>query len=176
MISGEQDIDGLREVLTAYVESRLPRRVRRFVGVSDVVQSVCCVVLARRDQFRGSSDKEFTAWLLTIAERKIIDSLRRYRQRECPPKHRQAVVEMTPKAVIERTAEDLVSLTEQTHQLLRSLGSLPKDIRNVILLRYTRQMKFSEIAAKLGMAESTCRRRWFEGLEILSRHLDDGER
>jgi RNA polymerase sigma factor (sigma-70 family) len=141
------------------------------VGVSDVVQSVCCVVHARRNQFRGSNDQQFRGWLLTIAEHKIIDSLRRYRRRQCPTEHRLTVAAIIPHVAVETTAEDLASLTEQAHLLLTSLGNLPADIRDVVLLRYTRKMTFPEIAAELKSTESTCRRRWFEGLETLGRRL-----
>ncbi len=173
MSNSELNVEGFRQVLTAYVESRLPRRLRRFLGVSDVVQSVCCVVHARRDQFRGGSDYEFRNWLLTIAEHKIIDSLRLYRRRQCPPKHRLTVAAITPHVAVERTAEDLAALTDQAHLLLTSLGSLPADVRNVVLLRYIRKMTFPEIAAELNSTESTCRRRWFEGLETLGRRLGE---
>ena len=72
---------------------------------------------------------------------------------------------------ISRTAESQVSLTEQAHLLLSSIGSLPDDVRQVIVLRYTREMPFDEIAETLQMSQTTVRRRWYEGLERLGSHL-----
>lgn len=170
-MAGQLNPNGFHEVLTAYVESRLPRRLRRHLGVSDVVQSVCCVAHARAGQFVGSTPNEYRGWLIRIAENKIVDSLRRYRQRTCPPKFRAVVKAVTASEPISGTAESLVSLTEEAHLLLSSIGSLPDDVRKVIVLRYTREMPFDEIAETLQMSETTVRRRWYEGLELLGSRL-----
>ena len=171
MTRTDLNAEGFQHVVAAYVESRLPRRLRRHVGVSDVVQSVCCVAHARAGQFVGSSPSEYRGWLIRIAENKIVDSLRRYRQRTCPPKFRAVVKAVTACEPISRTAESQVSLTEQAHLLLSSIGSLPDDVRQVIVLRYTREMPFDEIAETLQMSQTTVRRRWYEGLERLGNQL-----
>ncbi len=166
------EAEGFQHVLNAYVESRLPRRVRRFVGASDVVQSVYRIAYAQAGQFAGTTPVEYRGWLLRIAENKIIDSLRRYRNRTLPPKVRGQVSALTASEPILRTPESWVSLTEQAHLLLRSISALPEDVRQVIMLRYTREMSFDEIAESLCMSETTVRRRWYEGLERLESHLD----
>lgn len=171
MISNETHWEGLREVLHAYVESRLPRRLRRHVGVSDIVQSVFYAAQARGHQFRGATRTEYQRWLFRIAENKIIDSMRRHRERTCPPKLREVDFVTATRAISERTADSQLILTEQSRRLLESIAELPADIRSIIVLRYTRELGFAEIASQLDMAETTCRRRWFEGLRILGDKL-----
>ncbi len=163
--------ESLREVLHAYVETRLPRRLRRHVGVSDVVQSVFFAAQSRGHQFRGATRTEYQRWLFRIAENKIVDSMRRYRQRTCPPKLRSTEFLTAQEATCERTADSQIVLTEQSRLLLESLAVLPADIRRIIILRYTRELGFADIASKLDMAETTCRRRWFEGLQLLGEKL-----
>lgn len=171
MISSENHWEGLHEVLHAFVESRLPRRFRRHVGVSDIVQSVLYAAQANGHQFRGATRAEYRRWLLTIAENKIVDSMRRHRERACPPKLQNADFAMTPQATTDRTPDSQVALAEQSRMLLESIALLPQDVRRVIILRYTQELGFAEIAARLGMTESTVRRRWLEGLQLLGDSL-----
>lgn len=167
ILNSEHHWESLREVLYAYIESRLPRRLRRHVGVSDVVQSVIFAAQARGDQFRGTTAVEYRRWLFRIAENRIVDYMRRYRQRECPPKLQYTEFVTAQDATTDRTPDSQIVLTEQSRRLLESIAVLPTDIRQVIMLRYTRELGFAEIASQLNMAETTCRRRWFEGLELL---------
>lgn len=167
MMSNEIYWDGLREVLYAYVDSRLPRKLRRHVGVSDILQSVFVAAKLHEQQFRGETEAEFRRWLFRIAQNKIVDSIRRYRQRTCPPKLRGTDFVPRNQATVDRTADTQMIYAEQSRRLLESIAILPQDIRRIILLRYTRELGFPEIAAELGMAETTCRRRWYEGLRLL---------
>lgn len=165
--------EGLHEVVTAYVESKLPRQLRRFLGVSDVVQSVFCAAQSARGQFRGVTPAEYRGWLIRIARNKIIDALRRHQKRSMPPEVHHQLTAFTVDEPILRTPETHVSLTEQAHRLMEAMGSLPDEIRRVMLLRYTQQLAFDRIGLELGMCETTVRRRWFEGLEILGDQLKD---
>lgn len=165
--------DGLFRFVTAYVESRLPRGVRRFLGVSDIVQSVFCMAETRGHQFRGSTEMEYRGWLIQIAKNKIVDSLRRHQRRICPPEVHDQLTVFTADQPVDRTPETHVSFTEQAHQLMEAIGALPQEIREVMLLRYTKQLAFDRIGDELQMSETTVRRRWFEGLEILGDRLRD---
>lgn len=159
--------------LRRYVESRLPASLRRNLGVSDIVQSVFCIVAPRRFQFRGSSELEFRGWLVRIAERKILDGLRRYRQRSCPPRLRHLFAYQGDELVDGRTPRAQVTLAEEAQLLLNAIAQLPPDVRAIVLLRHVQAKTFEEISAELKVPVTTCRRRWFEGLQQIERQLGD---
>lgn len=136
------------DFLSNYVESRMPKRLRRHVGVSDIVQSFFCVAGMKLAQFRGNTDLEFRGWLIRIAERKMLDAMWRFRQRDLPPKAQPIASVIAENSVDRLTPDVLASERERATALIE------------------------EAASELSLAVSTCRRRWFEGLESLSISLE----
>jgi RNA polymerase sigma factor (sigma-70 family) len=170
---GDKDVYSFEWFLRRYVESRLPKSLRRNLGVSDIIQSIFCLVAPRLSQFRGSSELEFRGWLIRIAERKIIDGLRRYRQRACPPRLQSMFVSQGHAPVDERTPRSQVALAEEARLLLDAIAQLPPDVRAIVLLRHLHAKTFAEIATELSVPVTTCRRRWLEGLHRIERQLGD---
>lgn len=159
--------------LRAYVESRFPKSLRRHLGVSDIVQSIFCVVAPRMHQFRGTSDLEFRGWLMRIAERKILDGLRRYRQRTVPPRMRSLFPVQSGDPLDERTPRTQLALAEEARLLLAAIAKLPSDVRAIVMHRHVRGKTFEEISVELSIPITTCRRRWLEGLQQIERQLGD---
>ncbi len=164
--------EGYQGVLTQYVESRLPRWIRRYLGVSDVVQSVFFAASRSTDKFRGTTDAEYRGWLIRIAERKIIDSLRRYQLREGADPKRILLSARSPGQVDAATPDECVSSSELARALLESIDTLPAEVKSVVISRYAGDMTFAEIASQLDMPESTCQRRWLEGIKLLAARLN----
>jgi RNA polymerase sigma factor (sigma-70 family) len=162
--------------LRRYVESRFPASLRRHLGVSDIVQSVFCIVAPRLHQFRGSTELEFRGWLIRIAERKILDGLRRYRQRTCPPRMRSLFLTQSDDPLDERTPRTQVAIAEEARLLLDAIARLPPDVRAIVMYRHVKGKTFDEISAELSIPVTTCRRRWFEGLQQIESHLGDALR
>lgn len=170
--SSSSQLPDYHDFLLNYVESRMPKRLRRHVGVSDIVQSVFCVAGIKLTQFRGSTDLEFRGWLIRIAERKMLDAMRRHRQRELPPEVQPIVSVIAEDSVDPLTPDELVSDHERVTALVEAIERLPGELRSVFVARHVRGLTFEEAASELSLAVSTCRRRWLEGLEHLSIQLE----
>ena len=108
------DVYSFEWFLRQYVGSRFPASLKRHISVSDIVQSIFCLVVPRMHQYRGSSEIEFRGWLMRIAERKILDSIRRYRLRKCPSGLRSQFIADGRELLEERTPGTLIAATEET--------------------------------------------------------------
>lgn len=157
--------------LKQYVESRFPAALRRHLGVSDIVQSIFCVATLRNHQFRGNSEIEFRGWLMRIAERKIMDGLRRYRSRQVPSQLRDQFPSEHLDPLDDRTPPDQLASAEVAKRLLDAIAKLPPDVRAIVELRHIREKTFEEISTELAMPVTTCRRRWLEGLQQIESQL-----
>jgi len=169
----DRDAPPYYQVLMMYVESRLPHVLRAQMGVSDVVQSVYRVAEDRSEQFRGESSKEYRGWLIRIAERKITDAMRRFRRRSCPLGGERDAGAVGVRDVDFETPEAQMLLAEQSRLLMEAIAGLPSELRVIVMLRYTSEFTFAEIAEQMELSESTCQRRWFEGVRLLSDRLSE---
>jgi len=70
---------------------------------------------------------------------------------------------------------DLMLLRERQRRVRRAILRLPMKLREALLLRFTQDMDYAEIATVLGRPEATIRTRVFHGLRTLRGWLD-GER
>lgn len=64
-----------------------------------------------------------------------------------------------------------VERRERSRQVRRALGVLPRQQREVLVLKEFEEMKFREIAEVLGCPESTVKSRLYRGLTALRAHL-----
>jgi RNA polymerase sigma-70 factor (ECF subfamily) len=62
---------------------------------------------------------------------------------------------------------DALLLRERRRELLRALGTVPEAQREAILLRFDEELSYEEMAAVLGVSESTLRSRVYHGLRAL---------
>ncbi len=65
-----------RPYLTLLALAHLNPRQASKLDSSDIVQQTLLNAFARRDQFRGSTEAEFTAWLREILKHNLADALR----------------------------------------------------------------------------------------------------
>jgi RNA polymerase sigma-70 factor (ECF subfamily) len=78
--------------------------------------------------------------------------------------------EEPPIASNSRTDEE-VELLERARQVRRALQWLPREQRDVLVLKEFEELKFREIAELLGCPESTVKSRLYRGLTALRTHL-----
>ena len=161
-----------RDFVRRYVGRRMPVELRPTLSVSDLVQSVMMTALRKRDKFRGQHSKEFQGWVARIAERKIIDAARRYRGRCCPPKFHTEFLPSDEVKLDQRCPQRWRMLTEEHQTLILEIQRLPPLIQQIVLAKYRDGQTFENIGRQLGLATSTCRRRWFRGLQLLANAMD----
>lgn len=127
-----------------------------------------------RGKFRGSTEAEARAWLLTIARRQIA----RYLERGSLD--RRAVERLGIHVPTMETDElEEVERRAGLRGLRIALGAelrrLPADQREAVRLRVVEERRYDEIAAELGLKEATVRARVSRALRTLAAAFDDDE-
>jgi RNA polymerase sigma-70 factor (ECF subfamily) len=115
------------------------------------------------------SEKNFAAWLLTLAKNHLIDSYRRTRWER---KNRDDFDENLPRqAQTADSPEDALLQREEQTVLWRGLNSLPSDIRLAIILKEIQGKKYEEVAEILALPKGTVKSRINRGKLQLARLL-----
>jgi len=133
----------LREI-TPYLRSLAARRHRDPSDIEDAVQDILLTVHAIRHTFDPT--RPFGPWLVTIANRRFIDRLRRQgrrRDRETP---------LTPEH--ETFSEPRANLEERPdrHELEKAIDELPPMQRQAVQLLKLNEMSLKEASTASGMS------------------------
>lgn len=120
----------------------------------EVIQEVAVSAAAARATVPDSA----LAWLLTTAQRRFVDLLRRTQVHR---RHEQPVAELANavEAALAETDDDEESSdsTFEITALRRCLGRLAPRAREIIELRYWQGLPSSDIAARIGWSDATVR-------------------
>ncbi len=123
----------------------------------EITQDAFLKTFANLDSFSGS-EREFVAFVKTIAINKSIDL---FRKRSKKPFYEE----------IDDTANRIDDDTDfedfPIDKIKETLNNLPDGYRLTITMRLIEGMEFSEIAEKMGIKESTVRSQYARGLEKL---------
>lgn len=160
--AGDTDSLGL---LVARWERPLFRFVYRLLpgpeDARDVCQETFLRILKRSHRFRQGS--RFSTWMYQIALNLCRDQARKTKRWsrilvDTPSQPDRAVGPETVDPA--RSAE----LQERASAVLRAIGALPEEQREVVVLKEFEGLKFREIAVILGCPESTVKSRLYYGL------------
>jgi RNA polymerase sigma factor (sigma-70 family) len=113
-------------------------------------------VSALRAYPRLRPDSNLRAWVLTIAQRKALDSHRARARR---------ALSVADTAVLDSRGTSAPGVADE--QLWQAVGELPSRQRCAIVLRYVADLPHREIAAAIGCSEEAARRSLHEGLTKL---------
>lgn len=147
------------------------RRVLDSEAAVDLTAETFAQAFASRRGFRGSSEVEARAWLLTIARRQIARYLRR------GVMDRSAVVRLgiqIPRleAAEAEEIERRAGLGELRAAVGLELARLGEEQREALRLRIVEERPYEEIARMLGVRETTVRARVSRGLRALGGALE----
>lgn len=167
-------LDGYRPYLLRIANERVEPGLRPKLAASDVVQGSMLVATREFQNFRGDSEAEFRAWLLQIVSSQLTDGLRRFLNAEKRRSDRgvnagDTVLNGVPDAA--DSPSRLASLEEEAAKLLESIQALPDEVRVVVQTRYLEGLTFGQIAERLQIPATTCRRRWLEGIEAIGQQM-----
>jgi RNA polymerase sigma-70 factor (ECF subfamily) len=140
------------------------RRSYSTVDAEDVTQEVFADAARALGNLAG--DAPPLAWLYTVAERRLIDRARRTGRRR----------EVLGDARLKAVADPLPDYgSEVAGELRAAIARLPRQQKEVVVLKLVHGRSFAEIAAALDAGEGACRMRFLRGLEQLRIFLREQE-
>lgn len=179
--------DALGELLEIYrswllLVSRLQidRRLRGKVSASDLVQETFLHAQQAFPGFQGTTEQELVEWLRRILASRLAKLVRQF----YGTKARDPRLEQQLDDELSRSAQIAPSLVdpgispsghaerrEQVVILSNALDQLPRDLREVIILRHFQGLPFPEIADRMGKSEHAVKKRWARALAALRQAL-----
>lgn len=175
-------LERYREYLRLLARLQMDPRLRQKLDPSDVAQETLLQAHAKKEQFRGQSEAELTAWLRRILANTLAMSVRRYgRQR------RDAALERSLELGIEASSVRLEAWlaiedpgpsqqAERNELLLRlaaALEQLPQEQREALELRHLQGHSVAEIGQHMGRSEASVAGLLRRGLMRLREILGD---
>lgn len=161
-------------LLRSYVRLRAGARLRAREPIGDLVQSTVRELCEDRTDFVYTSDAGFRRYLCTVATHKILSKNRYWEaERRDAARHESAVLpelRQIGDSSLVRSPSRAVEHEEDLERLRAAFDSLNEVDRQILALRRIFDVPVSEIAAEVGLAESTVR--WRLGVilsEIASR-------
>jgi RNA polymerase sigma-70 factor (ECF subfamily) len=142
----------------------------------DVAQEAFVTAWQKLDGFRGES--QFRTWLLSITWRKAIDrrkTISRWLKLAASSSRDEAgddmfdIIERVPSSV--RTQDDVMESNELQRDVKKLIGTLPRKLRDALLLAGTGEHTYDEIGQMLGAPVGTVKWRVAEARRVLKRKL-----
>src|SRR5262249_46179959 len=133
------------------------RPCQRLVPFDDFCQDVLLRAVEHQESFRGRTDAELLGWLKAIGRQRMATLLRQSRHKRLAPLPPQVPDLRAPSAAQEASAKE--ELLRDTEWLARVLAGLTTAERDLLLRRYQRNEKWSDIARDLGIAPNTLAQR-----------------
>jgi RNA polymerase sigma-70 factor, ECF subfamily len=184
--------DGDREALGTLLElyrrhmsllarTQIDPLLRVKIDESDLAQDTCLEAHRHFDQFRGTTEAEFGAWMRKILAGLLANSIRRYKgtkQRDVR-RERSATGDASGSSVVcaveaiarDGTPSEQAVERETAVQLALAVDQLAPDYRQVIDLRNLEGLSFVEVSEKMGRSVDSVEKLWTRALGKLRRVL-----
>lgn len=170
-----------RPYLSLLARLKADRKLSAKLDDSDLVQDTC--LSAHRDfiQFRGSTEREFTAWLREIMAHAAANMVRnQQRQRRDVRLEQQLSVQLNESSqMIERALIHPASSPshsairrERAVLLANAMSRLPADYREVLVLRELEGKSLSEVAQRMGRTSDAVHKLWARALVQMRRLME----
>jgi RNA polymerase sigma-70 factor (ECF subfamily) len=176
-----ETLEKCRAYLMLLASSQVETWLRQRVDTSDLVQQTLLDAVARRDQFRGTSEAELLAWLRAILSNNLVDAFRHFhREKRDVARNLSLDEEISHSfrridALVTSSASSPSRKAETNEQLLRlpkALEALPEAQREAIVLHHLQGLKLSETAQAMGRSESSIGGLLHRGLKRLHELLE----
>lgn len=178
-------LDKQRNALRRQVQMRLDRKVRRRVGVSDIVQEVLIEASRRLDSYLADPKMPFQLWMRHMAQDRIVDAHRRHRatikrsvDREqpllSPANSDRSSMEMAPD-LIDPTITPVAAATmkEMARRVELAMDELDERDRQILVLRHFDHLTNKEVAKALNVSEPAASMRYLRAVRRLRDLLED---
>lgn len=176
----ERTVDRYGDYLHLLVRLQLGPRLRAKLDPADVVQQTMLQAHQKREQFRGTTEAEWLAWLRAILANALAAAARRFaaeardvgRERSL-----EAEVELSSSrlegllAIDQSSPSERASRGEELMRLARAMAALPDDQRRVVELHHLQGMPISEAARVMDKSGPAVVGLLFRGLKRLREQL-----
>jgi RNA polymerase sigma-70 factor (ECF subfamily) len=171
-----------RSYLLVLARVQIGRRLQGKVDASDVVQEAFLGAYRDFPQFRGTSEKEFLAWLRQVLASLLANLVRHYQG----TLRRDVRLERQLDGELEQSSQALdrglvaptsspshqAARREQSLLLADALGRLPEEWRDLLILRHLEGLTFPEVAQRMGRTVDVVKKMWPKALAGLRRALE----
>jgi RNA polymerase sigma-70 factor (ECF subfamily) len=171
----EQLFGACRGYLQLLARARVESWLKAKVDASDLVQQTMLEAYRDFDQFAGSTEAEWLAWLRCILTRNAAEFVRHYRgtqkrqaRREMPLQlgFDSAAPSLQPVAPGESPSDQLLR-RERELLLADALMQLSEDHREVLYLRNLQRLPFDEVARRMERSRPAVQMLWMRALHKL---------
>src|SRR6266446_10174513 len=177
-------LERCREYLCLLARLHLDHRLQGKLDPADVVQQTLMRAHEKRDQFRGRTDAELTAWLRQILVNNLAEAVRRF-----AAESRDVARERSLEASLEESSARLESWfaadqsspsqrfmrQEQGIRLADALAELPDDQRRAVELHHLKGYSVAEVGELMDRSRPAVVGLLFRGLKKLRQLLKDQE-
>jgi RNA polymerase sigma-70 factor (ECF subfamily) len=172
-------VEQCRQYLWLVASREIEPGLQPKVAASDLVQETYAEAAQKFQQFRGTTQAEWIAWLMRILESKLRRARRHYHTAQKRNVRREIAVDskgidLLPALGIlsARTPGSEVAAREMVAGLHEALAGLPEEYRRVIELRNWQRKSFAEIGEELGRSADAARKLWCRAIERLGKDLE----
>ena len=156
-------VEGENEAFDALIE-RHKNRIFNYIFHSvkdddlanDIFQETFVKAIITIKQGRYVENGHFAAWITRIAHNLIIDFYRQEKSENVQSSDSTEVDILNRKELSEATVEDNLIIDQIHSDVRRLVTALPANQREVLLMRYYKNMSFKEIADTTGVSISIC--------------------
>ena len=153
-------------------QQRIGPKLQVRLSDSDLVQETLLSASQNFEAFRGNSLRELRQWLLAIFNARLNDGLRMHLLAERRRVGMQDNDSVSTQADLGKSASSIVMRQEQASLLVDAMLDLPDIDRTILVLRYSEQLGFEEIARRVDLPLSNVWRRWSRSIAYLRKHLE----
>jgi RNA polymerase sigma-70 factor (ECF subfamily) len=161
--------------LRARVSRRLPRSLRSKIGESDVVQEACLAAFLHLEEFEDRGEGSFRGWLATVAERKVLDELRRFAGTDKRNLAREVGGGTTAARLAVTSGDPSPSAAaignEESARLAAAMERLSTEHREVIRLVHELRLPLAEAGARMGRSADAARKLYARAVLVLGEHM-----
>jgi RNA polymerase sigma-70 factor (ECF subfamily) len=177
--ASESLIATYRPYLRLLAGRRLPKLLAKRADGSDIVQQTLLDAVRGLPEFRGQTEAEFTAWMVRLLERNLLQSARlnmaamRDVRRETPEHAPDGSAQLVWHGVGSdgTSPQNSVFRGEAAFHLAEALEQLPDQQRRAVELRYLEQLPLDVIARELEKTTAAVAGLIARGVEALRRLL-----
>ena len=167
-----------RERLRRMVAFRLDSHMAAHVDASDIVQEALTDAIRKLPDYSNKRPLPFYPWLHRLASERLVQARRRYRREPETDAWPDGSANLLVDRLVdsEATPGDALVRAEERQRVRAALDRLAAPDREILIMRYLEDLKFSEIAAILGIEEAAAKMRHFRALKRIHVIMQKGDR